>query len=247
MMLRKRVALVTGASRGIGRAIAEQLSSEGFDLTISSRNSEALGHAVEQLRAKGRKVFAVSADMALERDVEVLADTHCEHFEFLDVLVLCAGVGFAGEFSSYPIGKFDKQIAINLRSPFLLIQRLLPILRNTASLEPERGSKIVAISSIAGMAAESNLAAYGASKAALISLCESIIVAEAETGVTATSISPGYVDTDMSGWVHDRIDAGAMIRADDIALLVSAVAHLSRYAAVPNIAVTRPGDQVWRA
>lgn len=246
-MTRQRVALITGASRGIGRAIAEQLSADGFDLTISARNEDTLNRAGEQLRATGRKVIAIPADMSIEEDVGVLADAHLEHYENLDLLVLCAGLGSAGELGAYPIRRFDKQFAVNVRSPLLLIQRLLPMLRTTALSEPALGSKIVAIASITGMAAEPNLAAYGASKAALISLCESIIVAEAVHGVSATSISPGYVDTDMSSWVHDRISADVMIRATDIAILVSAISRLSRYAAVPNIAVTRPGDQLWRA
>jgi NAD(P)-dependent dehydrogenase (short-subunit alcohol dehydrogenase family) len=214
---------------------------------ISARNSNSLDEASRQLRATGAKVIAFPADMSIEEEVGALADAHIERYEYLDLLVLCAGMGSSGELSAYPMRKFDKQIAVNVRSPLLLIQRLLGILRTTALSEPMVGSKIVAIASIAGMAAEPDLAAYGASKAALISLCESIIVAEAANGVTATSISPGYVDTDMSGWVHDRVSADVMIRATDIAILVSAISRLSRYAAVPNIAVTRPGDQLWRA
>lgn len=246
-MARKRVALVTGASRGIGRAIAQRLVADDFDMTISARRPDTLETAVDELRVPGIKIVAVPADMASEADVAALADTHMENFGKLDLLVLCAGIGSAGELADYPIHRFDKQINVNLRSPFLLVQRLLPTLRSTAALEVERGAKIVALSSIAGMAAEPDLAAYGASKAALISLCESIIVGEAAHGVTATAISPGYVDTDMSDWVHDRVAAEVMIRASDIAELVSALARLSRFAAVPNIAVTRPGEQLWRA
>ena len=246
-MTRDRVALITGASRGIGRAIAEQILTDGYDLMISARNPDTLSQTAKQLSDRGRKVIAIPADMSIEEDVDVLAEAHLQHYENLDLLVLCAGIGSAGDLGTYPIRKFDEQIAVNVRSPLLLIQRLLPMLRGTALSEPVFGSKIIAISSITGMVAEPNLAAYGLSKAAVISLCESITVAEGEHGVTATSISPGFVDTDMSGWVHDRIGAEVMIRASDIAILVSAIARLTRYAVVPNIAVTRPGDQIWRA
>jgi len=246
-MTRRRVALVTGASRGIGRSIAKQLVADGFDLTVSARKLDTLANVRDELSVDGSRIVAVSADMAVEGDVDVLAEAHLKNFDRLDLLVLCAGVGSAGELTNYPIHRFDKQITVNVRSPFLLIQSLLPILRATAASEPERGTRIVALASITGMVAESDLAAYGASKAALISLCESIIIAEAQNGVTATAISPGYVDTEMSGWVHDRVAADVMIRATDIAILVSAMARMSRYAAVPNIAVTRPGEQLWRA
>jgi 3-oxoacyl-[acyl-carrier protein] reductase len=244
---RRRVALVTGASRGIGRAIAEQLIDDGFDLTISARKPDTLERAAGEFRASGRRVLAVPADLASESDVDTLAARHLDEYEHLDMLVLCAGLGIAGELGSYPLRKFDTQFTVNVRSHFQLIQRLLPTLRATAVLEAEVGTKIVAITSITGMVAEPDLAIYGASKAALIALCESINVAESTTGVTATSIAPGYVDTDMSEWVHDRVDPATMIRARDIAILTSALARLSRYAAVPNIAVTRPGDQLWRA
>jgi 3-oxoacyl-[acyl-carrier protein] reductase len=241
------VALVTGASRGIGRAIAQQMVDDGFDLTVSARKPDTLELAAGELRSRGCRVLAVPADLASESDVDTIAARHLEHFDHLDLLVLCAGLGIAGELSSYPLRKFDTQFTVNVRSHLQLIQLLLPTLRATATLEAEVGTKIVAITSITGMVAEPDLAVYGASKAALIALCESINVAESKSGVTATSIAPGYVDTDMSEWVQDRIDPSTMIRAHDIAVLTSALARLSRYAAVPNIAVTRPGDQLWRA
>ena len=242
-----RVALITGASRGIGRAITEQLLAEHFDVTISARNPATLENAAITYRESGRKVVVVPADMSLENDVERLAHSHLEKYERLDLLVLCAGIGSAGELGGFPARKFDKQMTVNVRSPFLLVQHLLPLLRATAAMEPETGSKVVALSSIIGVIAEPDLAAYGASKAALISLCESITVSEANSGVIATAISPGFVDTDMSDWVHERIDPEKMIRPKDIATLVSAISRLSRYAAVPNIVVSRPGAPLWRA
>jgi NAD(P)-dependent dehydrogenase (short-subunit alcohol dehydrogenase family) len=246
-MARQRVALVTGASRGIGRAIVEQLLDDEFDLTVSARKPETLERAADEYRRSGRRVVSIPADFASESEVGKLAAFHLEHFEHLDVLVLCAGLGISGELGTFPLGKFDRQFTVNVRSSLQLIQLLLPALRTTAHLEAEVGTKIIAVSSITGMIAEPDLAVYGSSKAALIALCESINIAEAATGVTATSIAPGYVDTDMSEWVHDRIDPARMIRARDIAILTSALTRLSRFAAVPNIAVTRPGDQLWRA
>jgi 3-oxoacyl-[acyl-carrier protein] reductase len=244
---RQRVALVTGASRGIGRAIADRLVADGFNITISARNSESLHRAADELRDAGGEVFVAPADMAVEGDVIELAIAHDERFGELDLLVICAGVGFSGELGDFPIRKSDVQFVVNFRSPLMLIQQLLPTLRATAALESEIGSKVIALSSITGVAAEPDLAAYGASKAALISLCESIIVAEAKNGVTATSVSPGFVDTDMTEWVRDRVDPSTMIRADDIAIIVSALSKLSRFAAVPNVVLTRPGEQLWRA
>lgn len=154
--------------------------------------------------------------------------------------------GWAGSLDGYPLRRLDAQYAINLRGPFLLVQRLLPALRAAAG-SSDHGARVIAVASLTGMAAETGLAAYGATKAALISLCESITVAEGDSGVTATALSPGYVNTDMASWVRDRIDPATMIATGDIAELVACLTRLSRYAAIPNIPVTRPGPQLWRA
>lgn len=238
--------LITGASRGIGLAVARRLAIEQFDLTISARSRDSLEPVAAALREHGTRIEAVAADMALEEQVIALAASHLELFGRLSVLVLCAGTGSAGPLDGYPLDRLDKQLVVNLRAPFLLVQRLLPALRATAG-DCGYGAKIIAIASLTGMVAETGLAAYGASKAALISLCGSITVAESGNGVSATAISPGYVDTDMSAWVRDTIDPATMISPADIAELVLCISRLSAHAVIPNIAVTRPGPQLWRA
>ena len=134
-----------------------------------------------------------------------------------------------------------------MRAPFVLIQECLPALRNVAASRPERGARIVAIASLTGIASEPGLAVYAATKAALISLCQSVNVEESASDVTATAISPGYVDTEMSSWVRDRIDPGEMIEPGDIAELVLALTRLSARAVVPGIVVARRGRTQWQA
>ncbi len=243
----RRVALVTGASRGIGRAIALRLAQDGFDLTISARSAEALRDTDREARRRGAAVQSVPANMTSEEEVRALARAHIQFHSSLDLLVLCAGTGHAAELAGYPVSQFDRQFATNLRGPFILVQHLLPALRKAAAAKPELGSRVVAIASITGVVPEPGLAVYGATKAALISLCGSITEAEQDNGVSATAISPGYVDTDMSGWVRDRIPPSAMIKADDVAELVSGITRLSRQANVPNVVVTRSGAGPTRA
>ncbi|MEV8547225.1 SDR family oxidoreductase [Streptomyces sp. NPDC051572] len=242
----RRTALVTGASRGIGRAIAQRLAAEGFDLTVSARAEGPLKDAADELRACGSRVESVSADMADETRVQALADAHLERYERLDVLVLAAGMGGGGEFADYPLRRLDTMMAVNLRAPFQLVQRLLPALRTAGASPSGLGAKVIAIASLSGVASEPRLASYGATKAALISLCESITVAEGAAGVSATALSPGYVDTDMTAWVRDNIPPAEMIRPDDIAELALAICRLSRYATVPNVVVSRTGGPLWR-
>jgi 3-oxoacyl-[acyl-carrier protein] reductase len=240
-------ALVTGASRGIGQAIAGRLAQAGYDLTISARRPGGLAEAAAGWRADGARVLAHPADMADDDQVTGLAEAHLQAYGQVHALVLAAGVGMSGELADYPLRRLDIQLAVNLRGPLLLVQRLLPGLRRAAATAPDAAARIIALASIAGVVSEPGLAAYGATKAAMISLCESITAAEAGHGVSATAISPGYVDTDMAAWARDQVSPDEMISTADIAELALAICRLSRNAVVPNVIVTRPGPQLWRA
>jgi 3-oxoacyl-[acyl-carrier protein] reductase len=183
--------------------------------------------------------------MSSEDDIRALARAHADRFGSLDLLVLSAGTGTVGRIADYPMRRFDRQMTVNVRAPFALVQECLPALRRAAAARSAHGSRVAAIASMAGIASEPGLAAYGAAKAALISLCQSINAEESSAGVTATA--PGYVDTEMSAWVHDRIDPGQMIPPADIAELVLALAQLSARSVIPLIAVSRAGETHWQA
>jgi len=185
--------------------------------------------------------------MGREEDIRALARGHTDRFGSLDLLVLSAGTGTSGRIADYPMRRFDRQMTVNVRAPFALVQECLPALRRAAAARPAHGSRIAAIASMAGIASEPGLAAYGAAKAALISLCQSVNAEESSAGVTATAIAPGYVDTEMSAWVHDRIDPAEMIPPADIAELVLALAQLSARSVVPLIAMSRAGETHWQA
>lgn len=234
----QRAALVTGGSRGIGHAIAERLAAEGFSLTIAARSRQTLDAAAGALEASGAHVVAVEADAADPEAIERLVARHEAAWGRLDALVLNAGMGFASPIAETPLRRVDKHYALNLRGTFATIAAALPLLRRTAVDEP-RGTRVIALASLAGLMAEPHLAAYSATKAAVVSLCESICLEEAATGVSATALCPGYVDTDMAAWKHDEIAPADMIRAADLAELAVSLTRLSRNAAVPSIAVHR--------
>jgi NAD(P)-dependent dehydrogenase (short-subunit alcohol dehydrogenase family) len=236
---------VTGASRGIGKAIAARFAEDGFDLTITARTQTALDSVASSL--SGVDVLAIAGDMASDDDIDRIIEGHLERFGRLDALVVNAGTGTIATIESTSPSRFDKQFAVNLRAPFHLIARCLPALRRTAAAHPDRGAKVIAIASVTGLASEPGMSVYAATKAALISLCESVNVEASAAGVSATAIAPGYVDTDMSEWIRGEIPPETMLTVDDIAELAVCVTRLSARAVVPSIAVVRAGEAIWRA
>lgn len=242
-----RSALITGASRGIGAAIAEHLAADGWTLTLTARNADPLHEVARRLTAAhGTAVEVVPADMGDHAKVDGIVARHTAAHERLDALILNAGMGSIGPFAEFPVRRLDKMLSVNVRSAYALIQHALPALRATATLEPT-GAKVVAISSMTGIAGEPMNSAYGASKAALTSLCETLNTEESKGGVTATAICPGYVDTEMTSTLHDIAAAAEMIPVADVAHLVVAVTGLSANVVVPRVAMTRSGDHMWRA
>ncbi|WP_127792462.1 SDR family oxidoreductase [Agromyces sp. LHK192] len=235
-----RAALVTGGSRGIGLAIARRLAAEGFAITLSARTGDALEAAAAELAETGARVTTVVADASDDGDLARLVTHHEEAWGRLDALVLNAGMGFGSPIDATPLRRVDKHYALNFRGAFALVAAALPLLRATAATGP-RGARVIALASLAGLLPEPDLAAYSATKAAVVSLCRSICIEEVATGVSATAICPGYVDTDMAAWKHDVLPATDMIRPDDLAELAVSLTRLSRNAAVPVLPVYRAG------
>ncbi len=240
-------ALITGASRGIGYAIAAALADLGWDLTICARTETPLHEAARQLQNSGADVVPIVADLSEPDAADRVADSYLAGSVRLDCLVLNAGMGLTGPWHDFPARRLSRMLQVNVETPFRLVQRLLPALRDTAARSPERGARVVAISSMAGVVSQPHSSAYSASKAALISLCETLNVEESDNGVCATAISPGFVDTDMTAWVRDLVDPSTMIRATDVAEIVLALIRLSRWAVIPQVVMTRPGSTIWRA
>ncbi|MCP2288770.1 SDR family NAD(P)-dependent oxidoreductase [Nocardia amikacinitolerans] len=241
-------ALITGASRGIGLGIASSLARKGYGLTISARDPDRLAVVAHELSAAGAAdVLTVAANMADADGAQTLLNAHAQRFGTLSALILNAGVGTAGPLADASLHRFDKTFAVNLRAPVQLIQQALPLLRAGAALAPERGAKVIALSSITGVYAEAGLAAYGAAKAALISLFATLNAEESGNGITATTIAPGYVDTDMSAWIHDRIAPEQMLAVSDVVEMVDSLLRLSSRAVVSNIVMSRAGTSGYSA
>jgi len=240
-------ALVSGASRGIGYGIATYLAREGWNLTLTARDPDRLGEVQNEFEAIGATVQTVAGEISDDDLLATLAERHETLFGTMNALVLAAGVGSAAPLQGYPMRRFDKQLAVNFRAPMALTSKVLPLLRAGAESDPQRGGRIVALTSLEGVHPEEGLGPYGASKAALISLVKSINLEEGRNGITATAISPGYVDTAMSAWVADRVPPESMIQVRDIVRVVDLVMNLSPTAVVPHVVMNRIGASAYHA
>lgn len=238
-----RAALVTGASRGIGLGIAQRLAERGFALSIAARGVEALQAEADGLRRLGAAdVLVTPGDMSDPDAVREIVASHERQYGRMDVLVVNAGVGTAGPIESSSLRRFDKTVAVNLRAPLLLMQAALPMLRAAARDSPRLGARVVALSSITGVFAEPELAVYGSTKAALLSLVDTFNAEEAAQGVVATAIAPGFVDTDMSSWVKDVIAPEQMLPVDDVVSVVDMLVSLSPRTMINRVVMARAGS-----
>lgn len=223
-------ALVTGGSSGLGRALAGMLRDEGYELTLVARRPEPLQEAAAELGA-----LAVAANLGDADECVRVVAAHAERYGGMNVLVNSAGLGIGGSFADQDTKRIGLQLDVNLRATMIVTREALPHLRAV------RGH-VITLASIAGTIPTPGLAVYGATKAALIAFTSSINREEAEHGVRATAISPGFVATRMTDWTG--IPAEKQIQPDDIAALVRAVLHLSPHARIPNIVVERLGDDL---
>ena len=224
----ERAAIVTGASSGIGLAIARMLRDEGFALTLVSRRPEKVQAVAEELAA-----VAVAADVGKVEECARLVSEHRERFGRLDMLVNSAGIGIAGRIEDLPPKHFDLQLGVNLRGLFFTTQAAIPLLR-------ESKGWIVNLASIAGTMPAPGLATYGATKAAVISLTRSLNQELEADGVRAIAICPGFVDTPMAQWTG--LSGEEMIQPEDCAEVVRMLLRLSPRARIPQAVIERVGS-----
>ena len=221
-------ALITGGSSGIGLAIARALREDGYELTLVARRPDPLEEAAAQLDA-----LAVPANLGDADECVRVVAAHAERYGGMDVLVNSAGIGVGGTFAEQDTKKIALQLDVNLRATLVVTRESLQHLRVS------RG-QVITLASIAGTIPTPGLAVYGATKAALIAWTTSLNREEAEHGIRATAISPGFVATRMTEWTG--LPDEEQISPDDIVALVRAVLSLSPMARVPNIVVERLGD-----
>jgi NAD(P)-dependent dehydrogenase (short-subunit alcohol dehydrogenase family) len=195
-----KTALVTGASRGIGRATALALAKAGAQVLVHYGRGAAQAEAVaKEIRNAGGRADTVSADMAApDGPHKLAAEVRRIIGDRLDILVANAGIANDATIEDMTVSDFDTLFAVNVRAPFFLVQQLLPILG--------RGSSVVLLSSLAAHASVGTLSAYSATKGAIDTIVKHFAAALGERGIRVNAVAPGVVDTDMSAFA--RTDVG---------------------------------------
>jgi NAD(P)-dependent dehydrogenase (short-subunit alcohol dehydrogenase family) len=237
-----RAAIVTGASRGIGLALAEVLGEEGYGLTISARRPDSLEKSADALRAKGFDVEHVAGNMADEEAIQAVVARHRERFGRLDVLVNNAGVGIGAAATDHQTKHVDLQVDVNLRAIILFYRECTELLK--AAGADHRGALVVNMASMAGKSPQPWLSVYSATKAAVVAYTQAMNKELNGDGVKSVAFCPGFVDTDMSEFVKESIPAEDMLRTSDIAEALRFLLRLSPSCVVPEIIFQRPGEVI---
>ena len=223
------VAIITGASRGIGAAIAETLAEKGFDLVLIYRSGKEAAEAVktrcEGIRS-GIRVIIAGADVSMEADCQHIFDVTKEAFGRVDVLVNNAGQTKDGLTMRMSLDQFTSVIDINLTSAFMLSKLCLPLMSR------QRKGRIINMSSIAGVYGNAGQANYSASKAGMIGLTKSLAREMGSRNITVNAVAPGFIETDMTASLSEdlkkaaaaRIPLGRLGQAKEVASVVAFLA-----------------------
>lgn len=193
LQLRGRVAIVTGGSRGIGKAIVELLAGLGAHVVVNYvKGQEAAETTVNALRGRGVEAISFRADVANPPEAQRLIDATTEHFNRIDILVCNAGIWEGAPLEEMTEELWDRTIDVNLKGTWTVCRAVV------SQMKKQRSGKIVILTSTAGQRGEANFSNYAASKGAQIAFTKSLAEELGEWGINVNAVAPGWVDTEMT-------------------------------------------------
>jgi len=234
-----KVAIVTGGSRGIGRAISVALGHEGATVVLAARSPGPLAEAAEMVRKAGGRAEAVSVELTQEESIRNLVAVTREKFGRLDILINNAGITHSARLEDTKTEDLDRCWAVNARAPFLLCREALPLLRQVEA------GYIVNISSVVGVKGYPLQSAYTASKHAIRGMSIALAEELRGTNIRVHVVCPGAVDTGMVGNVRPDIRKEDLIQPEEIAELVLYLVTQRGNAVVDELHIRRAAAAPW--
>ncbi|WP_160685107.1 3-oxoacyl-[acyl-carrier-protein] reductase [Clostridium sp. C2-6-12] len=199
-MLKGKCAIITGASRGLGKAIALKLASLGANIVLNYRSSEKEAQEVEnEIKEMGVEVLSVKGDISKVEDVENLVAAAKEKFGNIDIMVNNAGITKDNLILRMKEEDFDTVIDVNLKGVFNCLKAITPI------MVKQKGGKIINISSVVGLTGNAGQVNYSASKAGVIGMTKSLAREVGSRGITVNAVAPGFIETDMTHELSDKV------------------------------------------
>jgi len=200
--LESRIALVTGASQGIGRACALELAKAGATVALAARNESKLAEVRAEIEAAGGKAAEFALDIASEESIKATAKAIVERFGKVEILVNCAGITRDGLMMAMKRADWDEVLGTNLTGAFLLAQAVIrPMIKN-------RWGRIINITSVVGETGQAGQVNYAASKAGMIGMTRSLAREVASRGITVNAVAPGYIETPMTAVLSEELRKG---------------------------------------
>ncbi len=230
MTVAGRTAVITGAGRGIGEAIALAFADAGVAVLLAARTMAQVEGVATAIRQRGGTAHAVACDVTSEAEVAALSAAAAEHLGVVDILVNNAGIAHSSALHRTSLDDWNRVMAVNATGTFLCTRAFLP-----SMLEHKRG-RVVNVASIAGLAGAKYIAAYTASKHAVIGLTRAVAADIAATGVTINAVCPGFVDTPMTDATIANVVKQTGHSREEALALVLASAHQQRLVTSEEVA-----------
>jgi 3-oxoacyl-[acyl-carrier protein] reductase len=225
--------LVTGASRGIGKAISKAVAAAGANVIMAARDEKALSSLKEEIISNNGKAIYLPTDLTKEEDIKTLFKKVEKDYGTLDVLINNAGFVIPGELVDFSIKDFDSLIDVNLRAVYLCCQHALKLML------PRGSGYIINISSVVGFKGYPKQTAYSATKHGVVGLSKALSAEVQKSGIRVSLVHPGGVDTDLVGKARPDLDKSVLMQPEDIAQRVMYLLSLSKRAMVDEIYIRR--------
>jgi 3-oxoacyl-[acyl-carrier protein] reductase len=238
--VREKIAVITGASQGIGRAIAEKLASNGIHLILTGRDRKALESIEKFAASQGVKTGIITADLIDKAQPERIIRFAIKKFGRIDILINNAGIAMEKSFIDTKVEEWDLLMAVNARAPYFLCQHAIPWLK----ISPD--PVIINISSVVGRQGYINQAAYGASKHALMGFTKTMAKEVHPMGIRVHVISPGGVNTRLVKNVRPDLPEKELIKSEEIANIVYFLISNKGNAVINEINVARASNLPWK-